>query len=276
MQIRSRYWLWAGLLAGCAAVHAADHPDLSGTWSLPFAVHSSGVPLMGGTTPWLPASQGDPAKFPIPTLKQLSDRVDDSVRQHNGNPEFAFPRPMPAPLTPKGLEAAAKFDPKLEQRREINCYPSNVFSRVGGGFQTVQIVQGLHSLAIVSDGSAPGRLIYLDGRSHEDALPQWNGHSVGRWVGDTLKVETVKVRGEALQRGYPISEDAKLLESFRLINGGKVLQVEATFEDPTYYTEPLHKLMLLERHPELQVTDYSCEEGKDDMIETALEKGKTP
>jgi hypothetical protein len=258
------------------AVHASEHPDLSGTWSLPFQVHSSGFPLMGGTTPWLPASRGDPAKFPIPTLKQLSDRVDQSVRTHQGNPTYALPPPIPAPLSAKGKEAAAKLDPKVEEKRELNCYPSNVFSRVGGGFQTVQIVQGMNAMAIVSDGSAASRVIYLDARNHDNALPQWNGHSVGRWVGDTFKVETVKIRGEALQRGYPISADAKLFENFRLIKGGKVLEVDATFEDPTYYNESLHKIMYLDRHPELEVTDYSCEEGKDDMIETVLDKGHTP
>jgi hypothetical protein len=276
MQGRIKIGMLAGLLAGSAAVQAAPHPDLSGTWSLPFEVHSSGFPLMGGTTPWLPASQGDPARFPIPTLQQLSDRVDDSVKNHQGNPTFALPPPIPAPLTQKGKEAAEKLDLKVEEKREINCYPSNVFHRVGGGFQTVQIVQGMQSVAIIADGNDPSRVVYLDGRSHDNVLPQWNGHSVGHWVGDSLQVETAKIRGEALQRGYPISEDARLLETFRLIKGGKVLEVNATFEDPTYYSEPLHKIMYLDRHPELQVTDYSCEEGKEDMIETALEKGKTP
>jgi hypothetical protein len=276
MRIRIKIALVVCLLGGAAAANAAQHPDLSGTWSLPFAVHSSGVPLMGGTTPWLPASRGDATKFPIPTLKQLSDRVDDSVRTHNGNPTFAFPAPLPAPLTDKGKEAAAKLDLKVEEKREINCYPTNIFRRVGGGFQTVQIIQGVKAVAIISDGSEAGRVIYLDGRSHDNSLPQWNGHSVGHWEGEALKVETAKIRGEAMQRGYPISEDARLLENFHLIRGGKVLEVDATFEDPAYYTEPLHKVMYLERHPELQVTDYSCEEGKEDMIETALDKEHAP
>jgi hypothetical protein len=265
--------LAAAALVGTVPGYAADHPDLSGIWSLPFQVHASGVPMMGGATPWLPDSQGDPKKFPIPTLQQLSARIDESVKTHNGNPLFGMPPPIPAPLTAEGKKAAAAIDPKIERERELNCYPSNVFSRVGGGYQTVQIIQGIKALAIISDGSAPGRVVYLDGRQHGDAVPQWNGHSIGHWEGETLKVDTARIRGDALQQGYPISADAKLIEVFHLVDGGKRLEVDATFEDPAFYSQTLHRVMYLERHPELQLTDYSCEEGKEDMIETASHAG---
>jgi hypothetical protein len=257
------------LLAGMFWTGAATAADLSGTWSVPFQVHSSGLPMWSGVTPWLPASQGDPHQFPIPSLKQMNDRVDESVRTHNGNPTFAFPKPLPPPLTAAGRAAAAKIDTALENRRELNCYPSNVFARVGGGTQTVQIVQGRDAVAIISDGHEPGRIIYVDGRKRDDLPPQWNGVSSGHWDGDALQVVTIKIRGETLQAGYPISEHARLLETYRLINDGKRLEVDATFEDPTYYTEALRQVMYLDPHPELRVTDYSCEEGKEDMIETA-------
>ena len=119
----------------------------------------------------------------------------------------------------------------------------------------------------------PGRVIYVDGRNRDDLPAQWNGVSSGHWDGDTLKVETVRIRGETLQAGYPISEHARLIETYRLINGGKTLEVDATFEDPSYYTESLRQVMYLDSHPELRVTDYGCEEGKDDMIETAQKGG---
>jgi hypothetical protein len=272
MRILGKAGVLLSALVGSGVVSAAAHPDLSGTWSIPFQVHSSGFPMMSGSTPWLTPGEGDPKKYPIPTLQQLSARIDQSVREHHGNPEFSIvPRPPP-PLTDAGKAAAAKLDQKVERQRELNCYPSNVFMRVGGGPQAVQIIQGTKTVAVISDGNVPGRIIYLDGRTPENSLPQWNGTSVGHWVGETLNVETVKIRGETLQPGYPISEDARLIEEFHLIKGGKQLEVDATFEDPTYYTEPLRKAIYLDRHPELQVTDYSCEEGKDDMIETALEK----
>lgn len=256
-------------LIGAAGARAATHPDLSGTWSLPFEVHSSGVPLSGGSTPWLPASAGDPHRYHIPTLKEMSARVDESVREHHGNPLFAMRDHIAAPLTAAGKAALAKINPAEMQREELNCYPSNVLARVGGGFAPLQIVQGAQAIALVPDGYFPARVVYLDGRNHDQLPPQWNGLSTGHWQGQTLHVETVGIRGEELQPGYPISENARLTEDYHLEQGGKVLEIDATFEDPTYYTEPLHRLYYLQSRPDLQLTDYSCEEGKADMIESA-------
>jgi hypothetical protein len=210
--------------------------------------------------------------YKILSLDELAAIADDSVKTHNGNPTFGVPRPPPPPYTAAGEDAAAHVDRAKWQARELNCYPTNVMQRIGGGTQTVEIVQGKKSMAIASDGGAPARVIYLDGRSQAKAVPQWNGHSVGHWEGNTLKVETVKIRGELMDifGNWPESEDAKLFEEFTLIRGGTILEVKATYEDPTYYREPLHRIMYLERHPELQVTDYTCEEGKEDMAETQI------
>ncbi len=259
----------AGNMAA-APSHAAT-PDFSGTWSVPFRVHSSGIPLWSGQTPWLVGA--DTAKnYKILSLDELSVIADESVRTHNGNPTFGAPVPPPPPYTAAGADAAAHVDHAKWQARELNCYPTNVMTRIGGGTQTVEIVQGKKSIAIASDGGAPARVIYLDGRSHAKAAPQWNGHSVGHWEGNTLKVETVKIRGEIMNvfGDWPESENAKVFEEFTLIRGGTILEVKATYEDPAYYREPLHKIMYLERHPELEVTDYTCEEGKEDMVETQI------
>jgi len=272
-------WFKVGLLmAGVGALAPpvlAVPPDLSGTWSVPFRVHSSGFPLMSGETPWMGKSQGDPIQYKIPTLDELSERVDVSVKTHDGNPTFAFPPPAPPPLNSAGKDAFSHIDAAKLQAQELNCYPTNVLSRVGGGGQTVQIVQGKGAVAIASDGGGPSRIIYLDGRGQENAVPQWNGHSVGRWEGNTLKVETEKIRGAVMNvfGNWPQSENAKLYEEFSLVNGGRTLKVSATYEDPTYYTESLHKIMYLDRHPELEVTDYTCDEGREDSIANVPPQG---
>ncbi len=277
----NHYRIALAFIAICAGgiASGATHPDLTGTWSRPFRVHSSGVPLMGGATRWMPVSNGDPKDAKIPSLDEMSAMIDKVVKANHGNPTAGFPPAPPAPLTAAGKQAAGQIDMALEEKRELNCYPANVLARVGGGWGAVQIVQNDKAIAILSEGGVPGRTLFLDGRGHDNAVPQWNGHSVARWEGDTLKVETVKIRGESvpMQGKWPLSENAKLLEEFKLTNGGKTLQVRATFEDPQYYAEPLRMMMYLDRRPDIEVTDYTCEEGKDDMIETALQSsGKTP
>jgi hypothetical protein len=262
-------------LAIAAIASAAAPPDFSGTWSLPFAVHSSGVPLMSGASDWVPRSKGDPRQAKIASLAEMSAMIDKSVKEHNGNPLFGMQMPARPPLTAAGQAAAAKFDPQQAERRELSCYPVNVFARVGGGAGTVEVVQGPTSIAMLSDGGGPGRVIFLGGRPGAKQPPQWNGHSTGHWEGQTLKVVTEGIRGDSvgMGQGWPLSAKGRLFEEYTLVPGGKQLQVLATLDDPEYYTEPLSKIMFLDRHPELQVTDYTCDEGKEDMIETVVKDG---
>jgi hypothetical protein len=78
------------------------------------------------------------------------------------------------------------------------------------------------------------RRIYIDGRSHppEDQwLGTWFGHSVGRWEGDTLVVDTVDFNGlEWLGwPGWITSPDKHVIERIRRV--GNTLTWEATVED---------------------------------------------
>ena len=49
------------------------------------------------------------------------------------------------------------------------------------------------TLVMLFEGDVPGfRQVFLDGRGHtRNQNPTWQGHSIGRWGGDTLVVDTV-------------------------------------------------------------------------------------
>ena len=259
----------AALLGLCGLTASAAHaapPDLTGMWSTPFRVHASGFPLMGGSTMWIPLSKGDPAKAPMMSLDKMSALVDKSVREHHGNPMFGLPPPPPPPYNAKGREIAAKIDPEAVHAQEIACYPSNVLWRIG--FGPMQVVQGNREIAMIADG-ALARTIYLDGRSEKDALPQWSGHSVGEWKGDTLVIDVTSIRGDTFGLfNWPMTEAATVHEEYHLVDGGKRLALMESFFDPTYYTEPMRRLVYLDRKSDAEeVLDYTCEEGKADMIE---------
>jgi hypothetical protein len=258
------------LAAPASFAQSSSHPDLTGTWMAPFRVHESGLPMGSGVSPWIPVSAGDPSDLKLPTLDEISARVDAVVKANNGNPISAQQRPPPPPLTPAGEAAAKAIDRKKLEAQELACYPTNVMSRIGGG--PIQIVQNEKAVAIMSEGGAPGRTIFLDGRTNDNAIPMWNGHSIGHWEGDALKVETVAMRGGLFQGGNPMSDQAKLTEEYRLSRDGKQLILRVTFEDRTFYKEPLRKIAYLDRKTDVEVTDFTCQEGKDDMIETEFTK----
>jgi hypothetical protein len=84
--------------------------------------------------------------------------------------------------------------------------------------------------------------IYLDGRSHPDPqhlVHSANGHSIGHWEGETLVVDTVGfLGGRNTPGGGKVGSDTHLTERFKLVEGGKILSVTSTWEDPAIYLKP--------------------------------------
>ena len=86
------------------------------------------------------------------------------------------------------------------------------------------------------------RYIYTDGRSHpseDEWFPTWSGHSIGRWEGDTLVVDTVGTKGGiTLDRtGLVLSEKAHIVERIRKVDP-KHIEDQVTIEDADAFTKP--------------------------------------
>jgi hypothetical protein len=254
-------------------------PDLTGVWFVPMQVHAAGVPMQSDSLPWAPASNGDPRRKHIPNMAEVKTQTDAMFNGTAWKPGVLAlhlgPTTPPA-ATSAGLAAAAKFDSKLDLKHDLDCYPYNVFQRLAGGLGAMQIVQSLNVMVIGTEinGNNFPRVIWLDKRSAENELPSYEGFSTGRWDGDTLHVETVKIKGGYFGRGWPLSDDAVLLEDFRIVKrrGKKELEILQTLRDPHFYTEPLMRVSYAEWRPDLELHDFPCEEGKEDQIEVQRDK----
>ena len=80
----------------------------------------------------------------------------------------------------------------------------------------------------------------MDGQGHPDGYPiTWMGHSIGKWDGDTLVVDTVGIHEKAWvdNLGLPHSEALRVVERFRRV-GQDTLEYELTADDPKAYTKP--------------------------------------
>jgi hypothetical protein len=103
------------------------------------------------------------------------------------------------------------------------------------------IVQTPNLIAILTE-HIDYRVIYLDGRGHpEDILdyPEWMGHSVGKWEGDTLVVDTIGMREETWldTAGFEHSAKLHLTERFQK-TGPDTYRWTVTVEDPIFFTKP--------------------------------------
>jgi hypothetical protein len=59
------------------------------------------------------------------------------------------------------------------------------------------------------------RQVFMDGRQHPAELdPTWWGHSIGRWDGDTLVIDTVGFNGKSWfdNKGHPHTERLHTIE----------------------------------------------------------------
>jgi hypothetical protein len=106
------------------------------------------------------------------------------------------------------------------------------------------------------------RVVYLDGRGHpENAERTLNGHSIGRWEGDTLVVDTTLFADhrEGLAFGIPSGARKHVSERFSLSDDRRHLDYEATFQDPEHLTAPVSFAAPWEYRPELAPTGLACD-----------------
>jgi hypothetical protein len=105
------------------------------------------------------------------------------------------------------------------------------------------------------------RTIHLDRADHPaDAEPSLLGHSIGRWDGDTLVVDTVAFapdpRGISAI-GIPSGPRKHMTERFTLADDGLSLRRDTTLEDPDYLIAPVSYVMVWDHRPDLEFSSAS-------------------
>ena len=117
----------------------------------------------------------------------------------------------------------------------------------GGGFinlmqhsSAFHLVQQKDEVVLV--GEMPmTRRIFMDGRKHPE-MSTWEGsgvgHSIGRYEGSSLVVDTVGFAGGGIPGGGRASRETVLTERFRLTPDGKMLHAIMTWDDPKIYQKP--------------------------------------
>ena len=104
------------------------------------------------------------------------------------------------------------------------------------------------------------RTIHKDQASHPGSLePALTGHSIGRWEGQVLVVETARFeRGVLLPNGAGILNSPELVFTERLsVNEEGDLLVDWTAEDPVHFTGPVTGQRVMARTTS-PVGPYDC------------------
>ena len=152
----------------------------------------------------------------------------------------------------------------LQESPQARCQPSPI-TRVG---PLLQLVQSRDFLIDIEDDATPGfRQIYLDGRPHpKDPNPSWQGHSIGRWEGDTLVIDRIGFNDRAwLDRdGHPHTDKLHVVERYRRPDVGH-LESEVTVEDPGVLAKPWTMKRVAELAPAEEIYEFVCTENNLDV-----------
>ena len=132
------------------------------------------------------------------------------------------------------------------------------------------LVQSADAIGILFEYQSIWRAIYLDGRPHPDDVaeyPYFMGHSIGRWEGDTLVVETTGIdeRTWLDTAGHEHSPQLRISERFQK-TAADTIQWTVTYDDPVYFTRPWSIVRAFTRgKPGDRLLPYTCNENNIDV-----------
>jgi hypothetical protein len=120
------------------------------------------------------------------------------------------------------------------------CMPAGVPGYHLYGFQPLYFVQTPKEVVMIYSNDQQVRHVYLDVPHSADVTPSWYGESVGHYEGDTLVVDTIGLNDKTFVDNFrtPHTEKLHVVERFKLVDGGKTMRVDITFEDPDAFNAP--------------------------------------
>jgi Family of unknown function (DUF6152) len=202
-------------------------PNISGDWAVEQAVLT--VPPSGGRGDLVPRSVREDYAAGKITIEEIRAR----------NPAPSRPQ-----YTEAGQAAAKAFRMwSPEDNPRLKCMPTSIIfdwtfdwpvnritQRIVDGQKVIDIDYGLYSAT---------RRIHMGMERHPASLtPSNQGHSIGRWEGDTLVVDTVGFTPGVLVPPTRSSDKLHIAERFTLDPKTFSLKRQYTVEDPMYLAAP--------------------------------------
>ena len=240
-------------------------PDLSGVWQ------TGGISLTGGTQGnVVPAGAAAPAAGrggaagggAAPAARGGGGAAPAAGARGGGGgggQRGGAPAPGALSMQPWAAEKSAAM--KNIDDPTVHCFQPGV-PRVVGMPMPFEIVQTPNKIVILYEAFRSYRIIPTDGKKLAgEAIPSYNGDSVGRWEGDTLVVDVSNFNGKIWGPGnMKVTSDAYHVVE-RYTPAGDTITYEATIEDPKVLTQPYVYRSTFRKPPETRVMEYECLEN---------------
>ena len=239
------------LLVTTAALRAqeAAPPDFTGVYMPvdPFGQFRRAAPPPAAT------SDGVPPPRPVLVLDGREGRPDNAPKL---TPEYLAKWEV---IRQSRIVGSDEFDPNV---RCLSAGMPGMMSMTYG----MEIQHTKDKITMYGELNDVYRRIFLDGRRPLQRVlddPTFAGYSTGHWEGDTLVVETVAIREDALFDSFsPHSDQFTVTEGIRFIEPG-LLEDRITARDPKALLEPFTSVRTYRKAsaPNDELREFSCAEG---------------
>jgi len=262
-------WVFAGVMCTGAAHDArsaASLPDFAGK----------------GDLGWI--ATGDtflaPPNGPGPVMSDPAHpRISNAVAVATGRqPTFHMGDVNSPILQPWAKEALRKrnadiLSGKPGYTRAVSCWPLGVPGFLLGFVQPIFFVQTPKEVLLTWQEDHEVRHIYMNVPHSAKPRPSWFGESVGHYEGDTLVVDTIGVNGKTYIDHFrtPHSEKLHVIERFRMVDGGKTLEVSVHVEDPGTFTMPWTAIQRYRRVEDGPMIESVCAENNANYFNQDME-----
>jgi hypothetical protein len=210
---------------------------------------------------------GDGREFQVSRIMPHATPSGPTPRTREGKPDLSgvwYAQRIVDPGKPEPLPWADA----LQRERAANnskdspgahCLPRGLTN--AGALFPYKLVQTPSLLVMLFEDDTPShRQVFLDGRGHpKDPNPNWMGHSIGHWDGDTLVVDTVGFNDESWldNIGHPHTEKLHIIERLHRVDLGH-LEIEFTIEDPDTYSKPWVIKRVADLNTKDEIGEYVC------------------
>lgn len=161
--------------------------------------------------------------------------------------------------TDKGNAARSSYDEKQNPVSNCRAYVTPSLIRLP---YLVEIEIQDDRILMRSEFYKVERTIFMDGREHPaDAERTNQGHSIGRWEGDILVVDTTLFTNNpgGNRPEIPSGVDKRVVERFVLSDDRTRMLIDFTVEDPEYLAVPMTGTMEWDYAPDAEFLPFDCD-----------------
>jgi len=222
---------------------------------------------------WVRVGQGGPDFDPVPG--QIPPVTNDRAHPYVPNGTARQPSYRIADLNNANLKPWVKEVMKKDNDEVLagkiafsarqSCQMAGVPGFMAyGGPTPLYFVQTPKEVWLIFSGDHQVRRVYMDVPHSENPVPSWYGESVGHYEADTLVIDTVGQTTKTVLDGYrtPHTDKLHVVERWKVLDGGKALEVSFTVEDPDAFYQPWAGKKRYRRVDEAMAEDVCAENNE--------------